>query len=222
MSVADRHQTVDSAIARIARIALERLALDTHAALELDARHPSTPDGYPTQTPGHAVTPAGPPAVLEGPCGEPACPHDRPCPTHDIPVGWTPVERAVAHRSHHHDEISALTRRTVDALAAAADSLELADRLLTDVTKRRGQRPALDDCCELLASIGAYAPGHRWIPDPNDPNHDDPNDPDHQDRRRYRVGRWVYDFTRRNGRFPHPAELRNHQLGHRQPTGTRQ
>lgn len=207
------HQTVNSALARLAALDLADLGRRIHAALELDLRHPSTPDGYPTQTPGHSTTPTGPPPVLEGTCHEPGCHAERPCPDHDIPAGWTPVERDAVRRLTHHDEISSLTRKARDQIAQAADALDLANALLTDLAKRRTRPPALGDACELLASVGGYAPAHRNIPDPTDP---DPtiNDPTLvDDRRRYRVSRWVYDFARRHNRFPTIDELRHHMAG---------
>lgn len=181
------HQAIDAALATIAALDTAHLGRRIHAALELDRRHPSRPDGYPTQYPGHATTPTGPAPIPD---------------PDDLPVGWNPVERAVVQRAHHHDEIHALTRRARDLVLQAVAALDLADGLLNEITTRRRQPPDHNGCA-LLAEVGGWAPIHRTIPNPTNPTD------------RIPVGRWAYEFVRRTGRTPTPDERLHHMAGHR-------
>lgn len=80
----------------------------------------STPDGYPTKTPG-----ASDPTETWRPCPERGCAHWQPCPEHSVEL--TTVEAAADARQHTPtDDISQLAKELMTHLADAVKALEAA------------------------------------------------------------------------------------------------
>lgn len=211
----NRHVTVNQAIARLAAIdpdALADLGRRIHAAIEIDDRNPSTPDGYPARTPGAAprTRPAPP---MAGQCraveAGVRCPEQRPCPQHDTAVPLTPVEAAATTRPPV-DETTTLTRAAVNALVAAADAYELARTTIGVLETTRRHPLELSGHCEALAAAGGYEPAHRTtlLADP-----DAPDDPDRTTP--VTLGRWAYDHLRRTTSIPTRVEALLRMTGKR-------
>lgn len=207
----NRHTTVNQAIATLATItdvALADLGRRIHAAIDLDDRHPSTPDGYPSKTPGAEPRGHHPPPMA-GQCraveAGHRCPEQRPCPEHDTTVPLTPVEAAVIHPAPP-DPTTALTRAAVTNLAAAADAYQHAVRAVTELETVRRHHLELDGHCQALADVGGHEPAHRTTV----LGDDNPVE--------ITLGRWAYDFVRRHDRLPTRTETLTRMSGGRVTT----
>ena len=183
--------TVRRTVAQLHDIDLTAIARDLLALDDLNQRHPSTPDGYPTQTPGAA------PATSNGHTG-------------GVDVKLTSVEAAADARRHSTgDPYHAIQANALRAIHEALDRLDRARHLLDQVRHVPADRAALnpEPGCWAMGRIGAWEPvlcvtdlstvlGHPL---------DEPRP----------LGRWAYDFAKRAGRLPTVDECKRRQLGQR-------
>lgn len=188
-----RHADIDRSIAVITSVDLGELGRRLHALVELNRTHPSTPDGYPTSTPG-APTPTSRPRTDTDP---------------DDQIALTSVEAATHARRNHHDPLAAAERHATEMLRVAADALTAAGAHLARADQHRTTRPDEglnpEPGCWAMARIGAWEPVHRTTNLADILAHplDEPRP----------LGRWAYDFARRQGRLPTADECRRHRDG---------
>lgn len=188
-------QAINADLATIIDLDPTELGRRLHAAIERDRTHPSTPDGYPTKTPG-----ASQPTTTTRPCPHPNCQHLTPCPEHDPQL--TTTENAAHHRTTRtHDEHRTLTRQATRAINQAATLIQTAKAALDQQDKIRDHNGnSTEEGCAFMARIGAWEPIAHHVK---------------LNGTTIGVGTWGYGILRRLGREPTDQEIRAHSRGQR-------
>lgn len=220
------HGVVNDAAAQLtATDTLVALLARLHAAIDVQAANPSTPDGYPVSTPG-AVERSGAPATPLDPATLVELSDDALrslCRKHGVTIGdgWTAgdvadalaeatsrvslwsVESAVVARQAHSDAYARGVVVAVRLVADAVTKLNAAAARLDEL--ERARKPLADKVdldggphCWALARVGGHEPlyKHRVIDGEPRP-----------------LGRWAYDFATRHDRVPNLTECRQHLTG---------
>lgn len=194
------HAEIDRSLSVLSAIDITSLGRKLHELVALDVSNPSSPDGFPTSTPGAAVE--GRPSPQPKPCVDPRTgdmrhDFDETCEHCEPTAGW-PVERAVeARQSRELDQVHTKVELALGYLSDAANALKGALNKAADVEKIRataGLQPGAPGCW-ALERIGAWESVlHRVVIDGVERP----------------LGSWAYKFYRRNGRVPNRHECREH------------
>lgn len=204
------HGEIDRAMSLLSALDVASISRKMHELVELDARNPSAPDGFPSSVPGASVeikAPSVPRSCVDPVTNTLRHPFGEIC-DECAPVGWTPVERAGnARQGKDLDEVHRKVEAALGYLSDAANALRGAVNKMADVDKIRdtaGLQPG-EPGCWALDRIGAWEPVlHRVMVDGVERP----------------LGTWSYGFYRRNGRVPNRNECREHVAGRRVKNAT--
>lgn len=197
------HAMVDRLVSVLSSIDATKLGRKLHELVALDVSNPTSPDGFPTSTPGASVEgrpSSGPVACVDPTTGDMRHDFGETCEHCEPTAGW-PVERAVqARQGRALDEVHTKLELALGYVSDATNALSAAVNKMADIDRIRDAAGLKDGepGCWALGRIGAWEPVLHRVTIAGEERG---------------LGSYAYYFYRREGRVPSEPECLKHVAG---------